>query len=199
MALRLASSEAGRCWRDLVKDLQQRGLPAPLVVVSDGHRGLAKAVELWPEARVQRCTVHKLANLLDHCPKHAHAELRRDYHEIIYAEDSLAARRAYNEFKQKWSKLCPAVETSLSEAGLQLLTFYELPKPLWRATRTTNSLECLNREFRRRTKTQGSFSSEKAAVTLLYALLAFGQIRLRRIDGYRALPELMLNLNRKAA
>ena len=74
---------------------------------------------------------------------------------------------------------------SLEEGGEQLLTFYALPKPMWRALRTTNTLENLNREFRRRTKTQASFSTEEAALTLLYALVAFGQIQLRKITGYR--------------
>ncbi len=68
--------------------------------------------------------------------------------------------------------LCPAVARSLEEAGEKLLTFYAFPKAMWRALRTTNTLENLNREFRRRTKTQASFSSEESAVTLLYALVA---------------------------
>ena len=75
--------------------------------------------------------------------------------------------------------------------GLEQLTFYELPKSLWRSSRTTNALENLNREFRRRTKTQGSFGTEAASVTLLWVLVAFGQIRLRRINGYRALEHLL--------
>ncbi len=81
---------------------------------------------------------------------------------------------------------------SLEEAGEQLLTFYAFPKPMWRALRTTNSLENLNREFRRRTKTQASFSTEDAAVTLLHGLVAFGQIQLRKIDGHRHVPELLV-------
>ena len=68
---------------------------------------------------------------------------------------------------------------------MDLLTFYRFPKPLWKGLRTTNSLENLNREFRRRTKTQGSFSTEAAAVTLLYGLIAFGQITMRRITGHQ--------------
>ncbi len=68
---------------------------------------------------------------------------------------------------------------------MDLLTFYRFPKPMWRGLRTTNSVENLNREFRRRTKTQGSFGTEAAAVTLLYGLVAFGQITLRRISGHQ--------------
>lgn len=66
-----------------------------------------------------------------------------------------------------------------------------LPKALWRPVRTTNALENLNREFRRRTETQRSFATEAAGVTLLWALVASGQMRLRRINGYRALKQLV--------
>lgn len=190
VALRLAVSEAGRCWADLVQDLHRRGLPTPQLPVTDGHAGLRQAIELWPEAAIQRCTQHKRQNLLTHCPVHARAELKRDYHRIIFAADGMEARRAYKEVLDKWKTLCPAVARSLEEGGSDLLTFYAFPKALWKAIRTTNILEGINREFRRRTKTQASFSTEAAAVTLLYGLVAFGQIRLRRIDGWRALRQL---------
>jgi transposase-like protein len=184
VALQLAASEAGQHWTGLVADLQRRGLAAPVLIVSDGHAGLRKAVELWPEARVQRCAWHKWQNLMEHCPVHARRELKRDYDRIVYAHDGLAAREAYRKFVVKWTTLCPAVARSLEEAGEQLLTFYAFPKAMWRALRTTNTLENLNREFRRRTKTQASFSSEDAAVTLLYGLVAFGQIQMRKIAGH---------------
>jgi transposase-like protein len=191
VALRLAASEAGKHWSWLIEDLEARGLQAPLYLVSDGHKGLAKAVTVWPETKVQRCVWHKGENLRKHCPRHAHGELQRDWDAIVHADDALAARQAYSAFLEKWSRLVPAVARSLEEGGLELLTFYELPEPLWRSVRTTNALENLNREFRRRTKTQGSFSTEAAGVTLLWGLVAFEQIRLRRINGHRALFELI--------
>jgi transposase-like protein len=192
VALQLAASEAGAHWSSLIADLQRRGLAAPVLILSDGHAGLRKAIELWPEAQVQRCTWHKWQNLVGHCPGHARRELKRDYDRIVYAKDGLVAREASAAFAAKWSTLCPAVARSLEEAGEQLLTFYAFPKPMWRALRTTNSLENLNREFRRRTKTQASFSTEDAAVTLLYGLVAFGQIQLRKIDGHRHVSELLV-------
>ena len=184
VALQLAVSEAEACWSTLVSDLERRGLASPVLIVSDGHRGLAKAIEAWPQAQVQRCAVHKWQNLVKHCPAHAHREVKRDYDRIVYAKSGMAAREAYQAFVTKWRKLCPAVAKSLEEAGEQLLTFYAFPKAMWKALRTTNSIENLNREFRRRTKTQASFSTEEAAVTLLYGLVAFGQVELRRICGY---------------
>lgn len=191
LSLRLAVRESGSLWGDLVLDLQRRGLPSPVIVVTDGHRGLAQAVKGWPEAKVQRCVVHKLRNLVEHCPQHAHSELRRDFSSIVYAKDGDTGKRAFNAFLSKWSALCPAVARSLEEAGEQLLTFYEFPKAMWKSLRSTNSIENLNREFRRRTKTQASFSTEEAAVTLLYGLIAFGQIRMRKINGYQNVSSLL--------
>jgi transposase-like protein len=83
VALQLAVSEAEACWSTLVSDLERRGLASPVLIVSDGHRGLAKAIEAWPQAQVQRCAVHKWQNLVKHCPAHAHRELKRDYDRIV--------------------------------------------------------------------------------------------------------------------
>ncbi len=192
VALRLAPSEAAANWSEVIVDLQKRHLSAPLLMVVDGHGGLNKALSAWPGVKVQRCTVHKLRNLQDHCPAHARREMKRDYDRIIHAKDGLAARGAYEEFRRKWSTLCPATARSLEEAGTELLTFYEFPRSMWKSLRTTNALENLNREFRRRTKTQGSFGTEDAALTLLYGLVAFGQIAMRKIDGHRELKALMM-------
>jgi len=190
IGLDLAVSEASAHWSGLVKDLASRGLKAPRLIIADGHAGLGKAMKEWPEARIQRCAVHKWANLKDACPAHARRELKRDYDAIVYAADGLAARKAQKVFLKKWETLCPAVVRSYEEAGDQLLTFFAFPKPMWKSLRTTNSIENLNREFRRRTKTQASFSTEGAALTLLYGLIAFGQIRMRRLTGYLHLGEL---------
>jgi transposase-like protein len=71
LTLRAAVSEAAATWGDVVADLQQRGLAAPLLLVVDGNAGLHQALARWPGVRVQRCTTHKLENLKTHCPEHA--------------------------------------------------------------------------------------------------------------------------------
>ena len=197
--LRPAASEAATHWEGVLKRLQKRGLAAPQLLVVDGHAGLNKALAAWPGVKVQRCTLHKLRNLLEHCPPHARPEMTRDYHAIVRAQDGLKARAAYDRFVAKWSRLSPAVAESLQEAGLELLGFYEFPKPMWKSLRSTNGLENLNREFRRRTKTQASFSSEDSAVRLLYGLVALGQIEMNKIDGYRALPKLLAGVANASA
>jgi len=187
LSLRLAPSEASANWSAVIVDLQRRALSTPALLVIDGHQGLGKALAEWKGVKVQRCTVHKLRNLIDACPVHARREMQRDYHRITHADDGIRARQAYEAFLAKWSQLCPAVARSLEEGGAELLTFYEFPKAMWISLRSTNALENLNREFRRRTKTQASFGTEKTAITLLYGLVAFGQIELNKISGYRHL------------
>ena len=76
---------------------------------------------------------------------------------------------------------------SIEETGLDLLTLYDFPKAMWKSLRTTNTLENLNREFRRRTKTQASFGTEAAAITLLYGLVASCEVVLRRLRRSRTL------------
>jgi len=185
LVLELSASESTSSWSTVVQGLASRGLRAPELVVLDGNAGLRRAVhEAWPQTRAQRCTKHKLTNLLAKAPKHSHPELKRDYHAIVYAETLPAARAAYQAFVRKWSKLSAEVVKSLEEAGEELLTFMQFPESQWRALRTTNAIERLNEEFRRRTKTQGSFCNEQAALVLLFGLVAVGQIRMRKIDGH---------------
>lgn len=190
LTLATAGAERTTAWELLLEDLAARNLGRPQLVISDGNAGLAAALgRVWPGVPHQRCTVHKLRNLEAKAPQHAHAELREDYHRIVYAEDRAAATRARAAFLAKWRKQCPAVATSLEEAGEELLTFYAFPASQWLSLRTTNALERLQLEFRRRVKTQGALPGETAALRLLFGLLASGQIRLRRIKGFRDIEE----------
>jgi len=185
------ASEGRAAWADVLADLTARGLMVPAVVVIDGSRGLRAALaECWPKVDVQRCTVHKLRNLEAHAPKRLHDELRQGYREIVYAEDERAARRAWLRFTTKWKKLCPAVVESLEEAGAELLTFYRFPESQWKGLRTTNIVERVIEEFRRRVKTQAVLPSQDSALLLLYGLVASGQLRFRKLDGYQDLEQL---------
>jgi transposase-like protein len=190
--LRVAPSESTDAWSGMVDQLVKRHLSSPVLVQVDGNQGLTNSIhEHWPKAEIQRCCRHKYVNLKSRCPKHAHAELKRDYHAIVYAENGERAKAAYDSFCRKWDKLVPEVAKSLREAGEALLTFYRFPKAMWKSLRTTNGIERLNLEFRRRTKTQGSFPTEEAALHLLFGLLASGVIRLRMIDGHRHVEQLV--------
>ena len=131
-------------------------------------------------------------------PKHALAEIRADFHRIVCAESLATARGAYTAFGRKWTPRCPGVVRSLQEGGEERLTFFQFPKRQWKTLRTTNVIERLNEKFRRRVKTQGSLPTEDAALVLLFGLVVSGQIRLRRLDGWRQIPA-MLRARREAA
>jgi len=193
LALELCpGGETFEAWKGCLDDLVARGLTRPVWSVIDGHPGLRKAVGLvWPQALVQRCAVHKLRNLERKAPKHALAEIRADFHRIVYAESAAAARLAYAAFERTWTRGCPGVVRSLQEGGEELLTFFQFPKRQWKTLRTTNVIERLNEEFRRRVKTHGALPTEDAALVLLFGLVVSGQIRLRRLDGWRQIPAML--------
>src|SRR5712691_8748350 len=192
LALELCNGESFAAWKGCLEDLVARGLRAPVLAIIDGNAGLRRAVgEIWPRAAVQRCCVHKLRNLERKAPKHVLADIRDDFHRIVYAASADAARAAYAAFERTWAKRCPGVVTSLREGGDELLTFFRYPKTQWKTLRTTNTIERLHEEFRRRVKTQGSLLSEDAALILLFSLVASGQIKLRRIDGWRKIATVL--------
>ena len=88
---------------------------------------------------------------------------------------------------------------SVFQGADELLTFFTFPKAQWKTLRTTNTIERLHEEFRRRVKTQGSLPSEDAAVVLLFSLVASGQIRLRRIDGWQKIATVLRQETTRAA
>jgi transposase-like protein len=171
-----------------------------VLTIIDGNAGLRRAVgEIWPRAAVQRCCVHKLRNLERKAPNHVLAEIRDDFHRIAYATSADAARAAYTTFERAWGKRCPGVVASLRAGGDELLTFFTFPKAQWKTLRTTNTIERLHEEFRRRVKTQGSLPNEDAALILLFSLVASGQIRLRKIDGWRKIATVLRQHEPRAA
>ena len=184
--LSLRGSESTTAWQAVCEDLAARGVRAPQLCIIDGGKGLRAAVErTWPGAAIQRCTVHKLRNLLTTAPRRLHDELRADYHAIVMAEDGAAAQRASMASCRKWAKTYAGAVKSLQEAGAELLTLYRYPRSQWKSLPGTNGLERLNLEFRRRVKTQGSLPSEDAVLALLFGLVATGQIVFRKLDGWQ--------------
>ena len=185
LALAIAGAETGAAWQGVLEDLAARHLGRPRLVISDGKAGLRSALErIWSGVPHQRCTVHKLRNLLAKAPEHAQEGVHEDYNRIVYASNRAAAERARDSFLAKWRKPCPSVAASLEEAGEELLTFYRFPASQHKSLRTTNAIERLQEEFRRRVKTQASLPSEKAALLVFFGLFASGQVKMRRIEGW---------------
>jgi len=188
LSLAVMGIESTASWGEFVNDLANRGLKRVQLAIVDGNAGLTRSLlELWPNLPIQRCTVHKLWNLLGHAPKSLQAEVKADYDAIINADDIEKAKTAYAAFLRKWSKKAESVARSLEEAGMDLLTFMRFPKEQWKSLKTTNVIERLNLEFRRRTKTQGVFPTQSSVLVLLFGLVASGMVRMHRIRGYETM------------
>jgi putative transposase len=173
LAVRNMGGESEAAWRSLLDDLISRGLKAPDFVVIDGAPGLEKALGLvWPATLVQRCTVHKHRNLLAHAPERLHDEISADYNDMIYAGTPKEIETRRKSFIRKWRLKCRAVADSLEEAGDRLFSFARLPESQWKSARTTNAIERLHEEFKRRIKTQTVLPSGETAAMLFWAELA---------------------------
>jgi transposase-like protein len=188
LAVKHMGGESTDAWRTVFDDLIARGLRRPAFLIVDGAPGLEKAIAaVWDGVPVQRCTVHKHRNLLAHAPERLHEEIGADYTDVIYAAtpEEIATRR--KAFIRKWRLKHRAVADSLEEAGDRLFTFTSLPPSQWRSARTTNAIERLHEEFKRRIKTQTVLPSADTASMLFWALLASGQINMRKVDGWQTL------------
>lgn len=191
LSIKNMGGESTAAWRQFLEDLDARGLKKPKFVIVDGAPGLEAAlVALWGEdLPIQRCTVHKHRNLLGHAPKHMQEELTEDYRDMIYADTAAEVETRRKAFLRKWRLKCKAVADSLEEAGDRLFTFTRLDPAQWKSARTTNAIERLNEEFRRRIKTQTVLPSAETVPMLLWALLASGQIQMRKVDGWETLSQ----------
>jgi putative transposase len=188
LAIKSMGGESTDAWRSVLDDLIKRGLRRPEFLIVDGAPGLDKAIAaVWDGVPVQRCTVHKHRNLLAHAPERLHDEITADYTDMIYAakREEIDIRR--KAFIRKWRLKHRAVADSLQEAGDRLFTFTRLPPSQWRSARTTNAIERLHEEFKRRIKTQTVLPSADTAAMLFWALLASGQINMRKVDGWQTL------------
>jgi putative transposase len=190
LAVKNMGGESEAAWRGILDDLIARGLRTPEFLITDGGAGLEPALAaLWPGVPAQRCTVHKHRNLLAHAPEALHEEVSADYTDMIYAASAKEVEAKRRAFLRKWRLKCPGVAASLEEAGDRLFAFLRLPPNQWKSARTTNAIERLHEEFKRRIKTQTVLPSAETAAMLFWALLASGQITMRKVDGWQTLAE----------
>jgi transposase-like protein len=190
LAIKNMAGETSEAWRAVLDDLVKRGLRKSEFLIVDGGTGLEQALAaLRGDVPTQRCTVHKHRNLLAHAPQRLHDEVSADYNDMIYATSPVEIEQRRRAFLRKWRLKCKAVTDSLEEAGDRLFTFARLPRSQWKSVRTTNAIERLHEEFKRRIKTQTVLPSAETAAMLFWALLASAQITMRKVDGWQTLTD----------
>jgi transposase-like protein len=172
LGVELANRESASSWKDFLLGLKTRGLHGVVLAVSDDHPGLKRAImEVLPEALWQRCYVHFLRNALDFLPRRAVADdCLTELRWMFERRDAGEARGDLTAWLQKWAskypKLCAWVEANVEETW----TFYRLPKEHHKHLKSTNVLERLNQEIKRRTNVVRIFPHEASCLRLVRAL-----------------------------
>ncbi|MEU9394812.1 IS256 family transposase [Streptomyces sp. NPDC048324] len=184
IALAEGLRESTESWADLLRDCRRRGMRDPALVVGDGAMGLWRALaEVFPQARHQRCWVHKTRNVINALPKSVHPGARKALQEIYNAEDRDHAEKAARAFEKdygtKWPKAVKKIIDDLDE----LLAFYDFPAEHWVHLRTTNPIESTFSTVRLRTKVTRGASSPAAALAMVIKLAEAAQDRWRAVTA----------------
>jgi putative transposase len=171
LAVELANRESQTSWREFLLLLKQRGLMGVEFVVSDHHAGLKKAIgELLPEAIWQRCYVHFLRNALDHLPRKADDDCLQELRWLYDRRNLEEARQDLSAWLQKWQKKYPKLCNWVEETIEETLSFYRLPREHHKHLKSTNMLERLNEEIKRRTLVVRIFPNVESCLRLTRAL-----------------------------
>lgn len=180
--------ESTDSWTDVLRDLKNRGMSAPVVAVGDGALGFwAALADVWPDTREQRCWVHKTANILDALPKRLHRTAKAAIHEIYGAETRSDANAAIDDFARQFGDKYPKAVDKLTKDREALLTFYDYPAAHWVHLRTVNPIESTFATVRLRTRVTKGAGARRRGLVMAYKLLDAAQARWRKVNS----PELV--------
>jgi putative transposase len=172
LAIDIGHSESDRSWGKFVERLKTRGLSDPLLVCSDGNQGVIHAIDAhFKTSYRQRCVKHREQNILDAVPKEEQGPVKKALKAIFYGATSLSqAKQFVAKFKREFQKKYPTAVERLYADLDQCLVFYMFPHHHWMRIRTSNKLERLNRELRRRLDVIGRHPDEAGCLSLIYAV-----------------------------
>ena len=172
LGLALADAETREGWSAFMRSLRDRGLRGMAVVTSDAHEGLVAALhDVWPDAAWQRCQAHFSRNVSDAAPKRLRAGLRSEMTEMLdcrtLAEAAARRDRVLADYAEEAPQACERLGAGFDDA----MTVMRLPEQMRRCTRTSNYLERLNKEIKRRSNVVGVFPNDGSVIRLVGALL----------------------------
>jgi putative transposase len=171
LAVELANRESRSAWKDFLLGLRERGLQGVAFVVADDHAGLKAAVrEVLPGAFAQRCYVHFLRNALDHLPRKADDDCLQELRWIYDRRELAEARADLAAWLRKWSPRYDRLTSWVEENIEETFTYYRLPRQHHKHMKSTNMLERLNEEIKRRTHVVRIFPNAESCLRLVRAL-----------------------------
>jgi transposase-like protein len=189
--------ESYDCWRAFVEDMKLRGLNEPLLTIRDGNLGLKKTTrECFPYSLRQRCQAHKMRNILSKLPKDMQGKMKRLIHQAFYAKDYPEGLRIAKDIIARFSDDFPSAMECLADDLEETLCVLKFPARHRKSIRSTNLLERLLGENKRRTKVIPRFPNEKSCLSLVYAVLIDASAHWQ---GIRMTPKIIEELNQLRA
>jgi putative transposase len=189
LGVSLGPEESEASWSELLAELVERGLSGVQLVIADEHAGLVAAVRKFlPEARRQRCTVHLQRNVGAKVPPRLRKRVAREVAAIFQASGLAESKKLLAEFKARWGKELPEAVEVLERGFPAATQFYAFPEAHWPRLRTTNGLERLHGEIKRRIRAAGAFPDRASALRLITAVA----IKVTTIWGDRRYLDLSL-------
>lgn len=171
LAVTIGAEESENSWSELLAQLAERGLSGVQLVVADAHAGIAAAVRRHlPEAPLQRCTVHLQRNALGKAPQRLRGRLGREISKVFEAGSQADARRRLEALRAGLGKQVPEAMKCLDDGFAAATRFYAFPRAHWHRIRSTNGLERLHGEIKRRTRAVGAFPDRASALRLITAV-----------------------------
>lgn len=171
LGVSIGAEESESSWADLLAQLVDRGLHGVRLVIADAHAGLvAAARKAFPEAKLQRCTVHLARNVLAKAPRRLWKRLGRELRRVFTAESTQEARKRLTAFRHALGAQVPEALACLEDGFTAATQFFSFPKAHWRRIRSTNGLERLHGEVKRRIRSVGAFPDRASALRLVIAV-----------------------------
>jgi len=168
----IVDTESEESWTTFLRGLRDRGLDGVKLVITDAHRGLVNAVgTIFVGAAWQRCKVHFGRNVVDHAPKACKEKLAAAVHGIFNQPDQEAALAAYQAVREQFGATCAKAMQILDDGLSDALTFMAFPREHWSRISSTNPIERINKEIRRRTRVIGIFPNIESALRLISMIL----------------------------
>jgi transposase-like protein len=169
----VAQGESQAAWERFLTMLKHRGLEGQhlKLITVDGNRGLWNALDMiWPQVKRQRCWAHKLRNVVSYLPKRFQEACMNEAGNIYAAEDREQAIRAFKHWARAWQRICPKAVECLEHDFEDMLAFFDCPKSYWVRIRTTNMIERVFREVRRRTRPMSCFQNVASMDRIIFAI-----------------------------